>query len=84
MDEDMERKVEYFHMFLGVVAGVLSGQIGMEGGFFGLIIGYSGFFLSKAIFKLGRDEFPLNKWLSKGGMPFLMFWLPIWIFVFNL
>jgi hypothetical protein len=84
MEEEVERRVEYFHMLLGFAAGIVSGRFGTSGGLIGLAIGYSGFFLAKAIFRLSRDEFPLNTWVSKGAMPFLMFWLPSWIFVFNL
>ncbi len=84
MDETIERKVEYFHMLLGFLAGIASGRSGVNGGLVGLLIGYSGFFLAKAIFKLSREEFPMNTWISKGGMPFLMFWIPTWIFVHNI
>jgi hypothetical protein len=84
MDEAVERRIEYFHMLLGLAAGIVSGRFGNSGGLIGLVIGYSGFFLSRAIFGLSQDEFPMNKWVSKGAMPFLMFWLPVWIFVYNL
>lgn len=84
MDEDLERRIEYFHMALGLAAGIVSGFFGRNGGLIGLFIGYTGFFLSKAAFKLSKDEFPMNTWVSKGAMPFLMFWLPVWIFVYNL
>ena len=84
MDEDSERRIEYFHMLLGLVAGIASGLIGASGGLVGLVIGYSGFFLTRIIFKLSQDDLPMNKWVSKGAMPFLMFWLPTWIFVYNL
>jgi len=84
MDEDSERRIEYFHMLLGLIAGVVSGRLGTSGGLVGLTIGYSGFFLSRIIFKVGQEELPMNKWVSKGAMPFLMFWLPTWIFVYNL
>jgi hypothetical protein len=84
MDEDLERKIEYLHMALGLVAGVLSGNLKVNGGFIGLVIGYSGFFITKGVFSLSKEDFPVNQWVSKGAMPFLMFWLPVWIFVFNL
>jgi hypothetical protein len=84
MDEHVERKIEYLHMLLGLIAGVISGGLGREGGIIGLFIGYSGFFLSRAVFKLDKEEFPMNTWVSKGALPFLMFWIPVWIFVFNL
>ncbi|GBE17830.1 hypothetical protein BMS3Abin16_00418 [archaeon BMS3Abin16] len=84
MDEDSERRIEYFHMLLGLVAGIASGLIGASGGLVGLVIGYSGFFLTRIIFKLSQDDLSMNKWVSKGAMPFLMFWLPTWIFVYNL
>lgn len=83
MDEEVERRIEYFHMFLGLTAGLVSGRQGNSGGLIGIVVAYSGFFLSRIIFKLSKDEFPMNKWISKGAMPFLMFWLPTWIFVYN-
>ena len=83
MDEDLERRIEYFHMLLGFASGVASGIVA-GGGLIGLLIGYSGFFLTRLLFRLGKEDFALNAWVSKGAMPFLMFWLPTWIFVYNL
>jgi hypothetical protein len=84
MEDDTARQIEYFHMGLGLLAGTLSGVLGRNGAIIGTIIGYSGFFLTRIIFKFEKDAFPMNTWLSKGAMPFLMFWLPVWIFVFNI
>ncbi len=84
MDENTEKKIDRFHMLLGLVAGFVSGFTGPNGGFFGIIILYSGFFLTRIIFSLERTEFTLNIWLSKGVVSFLMIWLPVWIFLFNL
>jgi hypothetical protein len=84
MDEQVEKKIGYLHMAIGLLAGIASGLSGKNGLLFGLLIGYVGFFLSKALFSLDREEFTPNIWLSKGAVSFLMVWLPVWIFVYNL
>jgi len=82
MDEEDERKVEYLHMTLGFLAGVASGLASESGTLLGIAIAYLGFLLSKSVFKL--DDLTFNQWISKGAFPFLMFWLPMWIFIYNL
>ncbi|RMF89858.1 MAG: hypothetical protein D6733_05400 [Methanobacteriota archaeon] len=84
MDESVEKRIEYLHMLLGLVAGVVSGLSGENGLVLGALIGYMGFFISRSLFSLSPEEFNTNTWLSKGAMPFLMIWLPVWIFVYNL
>lgn len=84
MDDDIQRRIDFFHMFLGLVAGIVSGSLGKNGGLIGLIIGYSGFFLTRTLFSLSREEYTLNTWVSKAAMSFFMSWIPVWIFVFNL
>lgn len=84
MDEKVEMKIGYVHMLLGLVAGIISGVSRENGVLLGLIIAYVGYFLSRALFSLGKEEFPPNAWFSKGLMSFLMVWLPVWIFVYNL
>ena len=84
MDEEVESKIGYLHMALGLTAGFVSANVSRNAGSIGLVIAYSGFFISKMIFRLSREEYPVNKWLTKGGVPFLMFWLPTWIFLHNI
>jgi hypothetical protein len=84
MDEEVERRIEYLHMALGLIAGVISGVVTNNGFIYGLMVGYSGFFIIRLFFNVEKEDNLIHLWLSKGAIPFLMFWLPVWIFVFNL
>lgn len=83
MDEEIARKTEFLHMGLGLFAGILSGLTPSNSGILGLAVGYSGYYVSKALFNLSKEEYPINSWFSKGALPFLMFWIPTWIFIYN-
>jgi len=84
MDEDLEKRIDYLHMVLGAVAGYVSGALVVNGGLIGLLIGYSGYFITKAALPVIKEEYTLNKWVSKGFMSFIMIWLPMWIFFYNI
>jgi len=83
MEEKREYDIAYMHMILGALAGVASATSKNIGFSIGLLFAYSGYFLVLILFKPKREDFNFNTWLAKGLGNFLITWLPIWIFLYN-
>jgi len=84
MEEKQEFNIAYLHMMLGALAGVASASSKNIGFSAGLLIGYSGYLFTLLIFRPKREEFNFNTWLAKGFGNFLVTWLPVWIFLYNI
>lgn len=87
-DKDIERKIALLHAAAGVVLGIFSGIY--VGGtnynlvnviVLGIVVSYPLMLLTKKIY---WPEMQFKDWLGKGFYIFFVFWIVVWIFLFNI
>ena len=97
MDITLEQKSTALHVVAGILAGIASGfmakdpyQIG-NGGIILFTLGILSilYFVSQRFFKLRSIETPEKKYgakwyLSNGFYPYAIFWLLVWIMIYNI
>lgn len=91
MDIELERNIALLHAFAGVALGVVFGLYLntpeltiLSVLLLGFIISYPLKILSMKVFNLSREEFLLKDWLKKGYIIFVMVWILVWVFIYNL
>lgn len=91
MDKEVERKISLLHTVYGIVMGVVFGLY-VKGGSFtfitvlvlALVLSYPMLFICRRIFNLSQEEFMIKDWLKKGYYFFLVTWMVVWVFLYNL
>ncbi len=91
MDKEVERKISLLHAVYGIVMGVIFGLY-VKGGSFtfitvlvlGGVLSFPLIFVCRKVFNLPEEEFMIKDWLKKGYYFFLITWIVVWIFLYNI
>lgn len=90
MDREIERKIGIIHMAYGFLLGLIFGLY-VHGTLtflsllvLGFVISFPLYHLTRKLFNLSHEEFQLKDWIKKGYYPFLITWVVVWVFVYNL
>jgi hypothetical protein len=91
MDKETERRIALLHALVGVVVGAWMGLSTRIEGLtifsaimMGVVISSPLFLLTRKLFSLTPEEFQFKDWFTKGFFNFLLPWIVVWVFTFNL